>query len=317
MSTTRSPRNKTLTLSPQEEKDFFSHCLTTLPQIVQQADIIDKTICADTFTTLEKLPQAWVDLAIVDPPYNLTKNYSGNTFTKQKPQEYHTYTQQWLSLLLPLLKPNASCYICCDWQSSIIIADVLTHFASQNALLIQNRITWEREKGRGAKHNWKNASEDIWFITKSSDYTFNLDAVKIRRKVIAPYTINGTPKDWQKTSEGSFRDTCPPNFWDDISIPYWSMSENTDHPTQKPEKLLAKLILASSNPGNIVFDPFVGSGSTSVTAKKLKRHWCAIEQNPQYCAWTEARLARADKDTTIQGFDGTVFYERNSGPIKR
>ena len=85
--------------------------------------------------------------------------------------------------------------------------------------------------------------EDIWFATKGRDYIFNADAVKIRRKVVAPYTKDGMPKDWEKTENGNFRNTYPSNFWDDISVPYWSMPENTAHPTQKPEKLLAKLIL--------------------------------------------------------------------------
>ena len=114
--------------------------------------------------------------------------------------------------------------------------------------------------------------EDIWFATLSNKYTFNVDDVKIRRKVIAPYRIEGKPKDWTETEDGNFRDTCPSNFWDDISVPYWSMSENTAHPTQKPEKLIAKLILASSNADDFIFDPFLGSGTTSVVAKKLGRN---------------------------------------------
>ena len=133
--------------------------------------------------------------------------------------------------------------------------------------IIRNRIIWQREKGRGAKANWKNATEDIWFGTKSEEYYFNVDAVKQKRKVIAPYRENGKPKDWEETEEGNFRLTYPSNFWDDISIPYWSMPENTDHPTQKPEKLIAKLILASCPKNGIVLDPFLGSGTTSVVAK--------------------------------------------------
>lgn len=140
--------------------------------------------------------------------------------------------------------------------------------------------------------------EDIYFATKSDKYTFNIDKVKIRKKVIAPYRVDGQPKDWVETKNGNFRDTCPSNFWDDITIPFWSMPENTAHPTQKPEKLIAKLILASSNEDDIVFDPFVGSGTTSVTAKKLNRRYVGIEQNPQYCIWTEKRLELANRDRT-------------------
>ena len=118
--------------------------------------------------------------------------------------------------------------------------------------------------------------EDIYFATNSpSDYTFNLDAVKIRRKVIAPYRVNGKPKDWEETESGNFRNTHPSNFWDDISVPYWSMPENTAHPTQKPEKLIAKLVLASSNEGDIVFDPFriwYDLGYREKTRQKLCRY---------------------------------------------
>ena len=90
------------------------------------------------------------------------------------------------------------------------------------------------------------------------------------------------------------------------------MRENTSHPTQKPEKLIAKLILASSAPGDIVFDPFVGSGTTSVVAKKLSRHYVGIEIDETYACLTEKRLALADADPSIQGYADGVFWERNT-----
>ena len=90
------------------------------------------------------------------------------------------------------------------------------------------------------------------------------------------------------------------------------MPENTPHPTQKPEKLLAKLILASSSKGDLILDPFGGSGSTAVTAKKLNRHFVSVEQNPQYCVWAQMRLERAETDPSIQGYTDGVFWERNT-----
>ncbi|MBQ1983640.1 MAG: site-specific DNA-methyltransferase, partial [Spirochaetaceae bacterium] len=269
--------------------------------------IKNKTICGDTVKVLENLPEKFADLLIVDPPYNMQKNFHGNIFKKTDFNSYEEYIKSWLLPSLKCLKENASIYVCCDWESSLVIGKVLF----ENSI-VRNRITWHREKGRGAKSNWKNTMEDIWFSTLSEEYTFNLEAVKVRRKVIAPYKIDGKPKDWEETEDGKFRDTCPGNFWDDISVPYWSMKENTAHPTQKPEKLIAKLILASSNEGDVVFDPFLGSGTTSVTAKKLNRNFVGIEQNPLYCAWTEHRLSDAEKDNSIQGFSDGVFWERNS-----
>jgi site-specific DNA-methyltransferase (adenine-specific) len=178
---------------------------------------------------------------------------------------------------------------------------------------VRNRITWEREKGRGQSAGWKNCSEDIWFCTLSDSYVFNVDRVKLNRRVIAPYThSSGEPKDWEREEGGDFRLTYPSNIWTDITVPYWSMRENTEHPTQKPEKLLAKIILASSNEGDLVFDPFLGSGTTSVVAKKLGRRYVGIEIDEKYCCLAQKRLDMAEHDARIQGYENGVFWERNS-----
>ena len=187
------------------------------------------------------------------------------------------------------------------------------HRLGEKYFIPQNRITWEREKGRGAKSNWKNCSEDIWFFTVSENYYFNVDAVMVKRQVIAPYTDrNGDPKDWTETENGRFRITHPSNLWTDLTVPYWSMPENTDHPTQKPEKLLAKIILASSKPGDLVFDPFNGSGTTTVVAKKLERHYLGVEIDETYCCLSHKRLDLASTERAIQGYVDGVFWERNT-----
>ena len=95
-------------------------------------------------------------------------------------------------------------------------------------------------------------------------------------------------------------------------MPFWSMPENTPHPTQKPEKLLAKIILASSVENDLILDPFLGSGTTAVVAKKLNRRFAGIERDENYCLLAEKRLALAERDKTIQGFADGVFWERNS-----
>ena len=302
----KSKLNKTIDLTIEEGKVYLDRCIKVNSRTDVES-ILDKTLLGDTFEILSLMPEKFIDLLIVDPPYNIDKDFHGNKFKKSADGIYEEYTKAWIERVLPLLKNTASVYVCCDWKSSIVIANVLKRY-----LIIQNRITWQREKGRGALYNWKNGMEDIWFATVSKDYTFNVDAVKTRRRVVAPYKIDGKPKDWEETDEGNFRNTYPSNFWDDISIPYWSMPENTAHPTQKPEKLLAKLILASSNEKDIVFDPFLGSGSTSVCAKKLGRHYVGIEQNEQYCVWAEKSLELAVSDKRIQGYEDGVFWERNA-----
>jgi site-specific DNA-methyltransferase (adenine-specific) len=304
----RSPRNRTLTLTPDEEPRLRERLFVPQPgERLTLAELENRVVNADLFSLLPALPQGFADLIIVDPPYNLDKDFHGNRFKAMPAAEYESYVDGWLPAVLSCAKPGASVYVCCDWKSSAAVYSSLARHA-----IVRNRITWQREKGRGAEHNWKNCSEDIWFATLSNDYYFDVSAVMHRKRVIAPYRENGEPKDWQETEEGRFRLTHPSNFWDDITVPYWSMSENTDHPTQKPEKLLAKLILASSAPGDLVFDPFAGSGSTAVAAKKLERRYTCVEQNDTYCLWAEKRLEQAETDQTIQGYTAGVFRERNT-----
>jgi len=267
----------------------------------------NQVICADAFKVLKNLDTNCFDLLFADPPYNLSKNFGTEKFERTSIDEYEAWLDSWLKSCGQLLKSTASIYVCGDWRSSAAIQRV-----GMKYFKLQNRITWEREKGRGAKHNWKNSAEDIWFFTMSDHFTFNLNDVKIKRKVLAPYTENGKPKDWEKGSNGNFRITHPSNIWTDISVPFWSMPENTDHPTQKPEKLLAKIILASTNKCDLILDPFAGSGTTAVVAKKLGRNFVAIESDENFCLLAETRLEMAEKDKTIQGYSDSIFWERNS-----
>ncbi|MBO5976532.1 MAG: site-specific DNA-methyltransferase [Oscillospiraceae bacterium] len=302
----KSSRNKTIDLSVEQGENYLRRCISIENKATVQ-EIENKTIIGNSLEIMPLLPAAFADLVIADPPYNMNTTFGENALRRLSEDEYYKYTLEWLSLVRPIMKETGSIYVCCDWGSSAAISAALSEF-----FIVRNRITWQREKGRGAARNWKNSMEDIWFATVGKDYTFNLEAVKLRKRVLAPYRENGKPKDWEASPDGNYRSTCPGNFWDDITVPYWSMPENTAHPTQKPEKLLAKLILASSNAGDMVFDPFLGSGSSSVTAKKLGRSYCGIEQNPQYCLWCEKRLEMADSDKSIQGFRDGVFLERNS-----
>ncbi len=312
----RAGRNRTLVLTDEDKTKLREKLITDKTNLLSHKfEYLDKTINADLLTVLPLLPDEFADLIIIDPPYNLTKNFGGKVFNERKDSAYEEYLETWFSSVCKKLKSNGSLYLCGDWKCTAALQRVM-----EKELTVLNRITWQREKGRGAKANWKNGMEDIWFGVKDPDsYYFNLDAVKIKRRVIAPYREGGKggkPKDWEESEEGNFRLTCPSNFWDDISVPFWSMPENTDHPTQKPEKLYAKLILASSKPGDLVFDPFLGSGTASVVAKKLGRHWCGIELCEEYCLLAEKRLELAESYPSIQGYSGGVFWERNTSSLQ-
>ncbi len=303
----KAPRNQTLTLS-KADSSFLKKRLIKLNKPTSFTEIKNKTIHQDMFDALQYLPDKFVDLVFVDPPYNLSKTFNLTSFKEMESEKYEEWLDSWVQKIVRLLKPNASIYICGDWKSSGAIFNVAKKYFQ-----IQNRITFEREKGRGAKSNWKNCSEDIWFCTLSKDYYFDVDAVKMKRKVIAPYKDkNGDPKDWEDNGDGKYRVTYPSNMWTDITIPFWSMPENTDHPTQKPEKLVSKIILASSKPNDVVFDPFLGSGTTSVVAEKLGRSYVGIDIDEMYCCLTEKRLENARQNKIIQGYSKGIFWERNS-----
>lgn len=308
----RAERNRTLTVSASEIPTLEKFILSVNDIKTSFAD--DSIINADLFDCLDYIPNGYFNLIIIDPPYNLDKDFHGKKFSSMKSDAYEDYLRSWFYKVCDKLAPNGTLYVCGDWKCTSSMQRVI-----EERLAVINRITWQREKGRGAKSNWKNAMEDIWFAVKNpKDYYFDIDSVMMKRKVIAPYKVNGNPKDWEETDEGNFKITYPSNFWDDISIPFWSMPENTDHPTQKPEKLYAKLVLASTKLGDKIFAPFLGSGTTAVVAQKLGRSYCGVEINREYCYWAVKRLMNAIDNNTIQGYEDGVFWERNSlGDLKK
>ena len=302
----KAPFNRSLEIDPGEAEVLKSSLIKITSPSSFEA-LTNKIINQDLFSVIDFLPDSFINLLFIDPPYNIYKKFNSNTFNIIDSEKYEAWMDSWLSRLVRLLKADASVYICGDWRASAAIYN-----AGSKYFKLQNRITWEREKGRGAKTNWKNCSEDIWFFTFGKDYTFNVDQVKLKRRVLAPYRENGKPKDWVEDKDSNYRVTHPSNIWTDITVPFWSMSENTDHPTQKPEKLLAKIILASSNEGDMVFDPFLGTGAAAVTAKKLGRRFSGVEIDEYYCLLVQKRLNIAEKDKSIQGFSGGLFWERNT-----
>jgi site-specific DNA-methyltransferase (adenine-specific) len=303
---TAAPRNRTITLLNNERKTYHDNLLK-INASVSLGQILNRVINQDFLEVIDLLPSNFVDLAFIDPPYNLTKTFNSHTFKQLSMEQYMEWMEPWLKKITRLLKSAASIYICGDWRSSAAI-----QLLGEKYFIVRNRITFEREKGRGSQKDWKNNSEDIWFCTVSDNFTFNADAVKLKRKVIAPYREDGQPKDWAEENDGKYRLTYPSNIWTDITIPFWSMPENTPHPTQKPEKLLAKIILASSNEGDIVFDPFAGAGTSGVVAKKLKRNFVMVEIDEEYCLYAQKRLHTAENNPTIQGYYDGVFWERNA-----
>ena len=275
-------RNQTLRLTSKERDTLVASIEAGSAQLggPNNYNWLNRIFLGEMEAISPLIPSKSVDLLVLDPPYNLRRDFGTSTFRPISMAEYACLFEKWLDHVEHALKPDATIYVCADWRTSAAIFPIL-----DRRYLIRNRINWEREKGRGSTINWKSTAEDIWYCTRSTDFKFYPDRVRLRRDVIAPYRdTTGKPKDWVERDGGSYRDTAPSNLWTDLTVPFWSMSENTEHPTQKPEKLIAKLVLASSDEGDVVFDPFLGSGTSAVVAKKLGRQFVGIEREAEFAA---------------------------------
>ena len=302
----RASMNRTITLSDDERKTYQDY-------ISDHFELNENSvICGDFAKINNQIPDEYFDLILLDPPYNLTKKYGENIFKSMTDAEYIEYILFIFKECLKKLKPSGTMYVCGDWKTSYLQRRALERCENEMLCDVINRITWARDKGRGSEKNWKNNIEDIYMVVKSKDqYTFNINDVKIRKTVLATYRDkNGNNKDWEETDEGKFRMTYPSNIWFDITVPFWSMAENTDHPAQKSEKLYAKLILASSNKGDNIYEPFAGVFTGCVTAAKLGRNWVGVEFENEYCLLGQKRLVLAEVNKNIQGYEDGIFRDK-------
>ena len=302
----RASMNRTITLT-EEERYTYEDYISNKFELNENS-----VICGDFFNINSQIPDKYVDLILLDPPYNITKKYGENTFKAMSDDEYFDYILKVFKHCLRVLKDDGTMYVCGDWKTSYIQRKALESLENECLCDVINRITWSRDKGRGSEKNWKNNIEDIYMVVKDkNNYTFNIDAVKMKKTVLAPYKDkNGNNKDWNDDGNGAYRMTCPSNIWFDITVPFWSMAENTDHPTQKSEKLYAKLILASSNKDDVVYEPFAGVFTGCVTAQKLGRNWLGIEYEKEYCLLGQKRLCLAEINNTIQGYEDGIFRDK-------
>lgn len=250
-------------------------------------------ITGDAIEELKKLSDKSIDLICVDPPYNLGKDYGNNIDWKQW-HEYEKFTIDWLTESKRVLKDTGSIYIFMGVKFIsrlfIILQELNFHF--------NGWITWHYTQGMGRTKGFSPRHEDILYFTKSDHYIFNLDDVRIPQKYFR--------------ERNNMKGANPGDVWEFSHIHY-SNPERVSHPTQKPEALIKRIILASSNHGDIVLDPFVGSGTTCVVAKLLDRKWIGFDINPVYIKISENRLKKE-----INMFDSFDPREvRNTKDLKK
>lgn len=235
--------------------------------------------CGDVLSLFQTVDDVSIDLIIADPPYNLGKNY-GNNYDLKGFDEYIVFTKSWLAEAKRVLKPTGTLYVFMGVRFISYLYDMLDR---DLGLLFNSWIVWHYTQGLGKTKGFSPRHDDILMFTKSKEYTFNLDAVRVPQKYYR--------------ARNNMRGANPGDVWNFSHVHYCNPNRQA-HPTQKPEGLIERMVLASSHVGGVVLDPFSGSGTTLRVCQQLDRKAIGFELNPDYVEMTQARLAEE-----FRGFD--------------
>lgn len=239
----------------------------------------NRLICGDAIEEMSTFPDGCVDLLIADPPYNLGKDYGNNRDAKTW-SEYESFTKRWLAQATRVLKPTGSIYV---FMGVRFISKLFLIMEGEMGLHLNGWITWHYTQGMGRKTGFSPRHEDILYFTKTENFVFNLDDTRIPQKYFR--------------ERNNMAGANPGDVWE-FSHVHYSNPERQAHPTQKPEALIERMIRASSNVGDLILDPFVGSGTTCHVAQVLGRRWIGIDVNPEYIAMSQQRI-----ESVFDGFD--------------
>lgn len=296
-------------------KDFSAY-KTVFKRTVPESFYAEEVGClllGDCLQVLKKFKDSSVNMVFADPPYSL-KKADWDTFKDQ--EEYIKFSIKWIREVSRILREDGTLYIC---GFSEILADI--HHPAMKYFYNCRWIVWHYKNKANLGNDWGRSHESILCLRKSKEHVMNIDPIRI------PYnshTLKYPSHPQAETSQygnGKGRDNWIPNPLgakpkDVIEIPTTcnGMGEKTPHPTQKPEELLRKIILASSNKDDIVLDPFVGSGTTAVCAKQLGRRFVGIDQCEEYLEWAVKRLDSVQKKTVQEWieYDKAVMARREA-----
>lgn len=232
-----------------------------------------KFILGDALAELPKLATETFDLIIADPPYNLGKNYGGNHSIKGF-DDYLEFSQRWLKEAHRLLKSQGTIYVFMGFRFISYLYGILER---ELGMFFNSWIVWHYTQGSGRVKGFSPRHDDILMFTKSKDFAFNLDAVRVPQKYYR--------------ERNNMRGANPGDVWEFSHVHYCNENRQ-NHPTQKPEGLIERLVLASSNEGGFVLDPFSGSGTTLRVCQQLNRFGTGIELNPDYVQMSRERLQK-------------------------
>mgnify|MGYP003328616097 CR=1 FL=1 len=236
-------------------------------------------ILGDSLEKLKEVETESVDLIVSDPPYNLGKDY-GNNHDIKGFEDYLDFSKEWLGEAKRVLKPNGTIYTFMGFRFISYLYDILDR---ELGMFFNSWVVWHYTQGIGKKKGFSPRHDDILVFTKSKDFIFNLDDIRVPQKYYR--------------ERNNMRGANPGDVWEFSHVHY--CNENREkHPTQKPEGLIERMVLASSNEGGIVLDPFLGSGTTLRVCQQLGRKGIGIELNPDYAEMCQNRLAKE-----FTGFD--------------
>lgn len=246
--------------------------------------ILNKVFNEDCLAGFSRIPDNFVDLVIADPPYGLGKDY-GNDSDRLSEERYLEWSKEWISAVIPKLKDTGSFYIFLTWRHSPEIFSFM-----KSRLIMINEIIWDRcvPSMGGTTRRFSSVHDTIGFFVKSNDYYFDLDAVRISYD---PETKKARTRNLFKGKKWLEVGYNPKDVWR-ITRLHAQDPERENHPTQKPLEIVERMIKASSPPGGIVLDPFMGTGTTAAACCKLKRNFIGFEINAEYCRIIEQRLER-------------------------
>jgi len=268
----------------------------------------------DSLQWLKSIDDNSVDLIFADPPYNI-KKADWDIFDSQ--EQYIQWSMKWIKEAYRILKNTGTLYICGFTE---ILAD-LKHPAMRYFKGCKWLIWYYKNKANLGK-DWGRSHESILHLRKDRNFTFNIDDVRISygehtlkypshpQAVTSQYGNNGKRKDiWTPHPLGA-----KPKDVIEVPTTCNGMGEKTPHRTQKPEELIRKIVLASSNESDLVLDPFSGSGTTLVVAEQLNRRWLGCEFVPEYNQWAIDRLENIIRKTKEEwiAFDKSNEKRRNS-----
>jgi DNA modification methylase len=243
---------------------------------------MDKNIeilCGDCLDLMKNIKSETVDLIVTDPPYNLCKDY-GNDSDKRSHDEYLIFTRQWLTEARRVLKKTGTLYLFMGVRYISYIYEILEQ---ELDFVFNSWITWCYTQGVGKTKGFSPRHDDILMFTKTKNFVFNLDSIRIPQKYYR--------------SVNNMRGANPGNVWEFSHVHYCQASRQ-NHPTQKPEALFERMILASTNEGDLVLDPFCGSGTALRVCQQIQRHGIGMEVNEEYVGLIKGRLLQP-----FNGFD--------------